>query len=134
MRLDKTPHMGFSGSPRFGTLALLLYALVASGCSAARDSAETIPASRNAPAGALQPVPKKQKIFHVVVIVQENRSFDNLFQGYPGANTVSSGKNSKGQTIALQPVPLEVSWNIDHTSPAYFAACDGTGSIPGTDS
>ena len=47
------------------------------------------------------------KIFHVVNIVQENRSFDNLFQGYPGADTVSSGKNSKGKTIELQPVSLE---------------------------
>ena len=37
------------------------------------------------------------KITHVVFIVQENRSFDNLFQGYPGADTVSSGKNSEGQ-------------------------------------
>ena len=46
------------------------------------------------------------KIEHVVYIVQENRSFDNMFQGYPGADTVSSGKNSKGQTIALQPVSL----------------------------
>ena len=29
------------------------------------------------------------KITHVIYIVQENRSFDNLFQGYPGADTVS---------------------------------------------
>ena len=29
------------------------------------------------------------KITHVVYIVQENRSFDNMFQGYPGADTVS---------------------------------------------
>ncbi len=36
------------------------------------------------------------KIEHVVYIVQENRSFNNLFQGYPGAYTVASGKNSKG--------------------------------------
>ncbi len=46
------------------------------------------------------------KIKHVVFIVQENRSFDDLFQGYPGADTVSSGKNSKGETIELQPEPL----------------------------
>ena len=30
------------------------------------------------------------KIKHIVWIVQENRSFDNLFQGYPGADTVST--------------------------------------------
>ena len=34
------------------------------------------------------------KIEHVVYVVQENRSFDDMFQGYPGADTVSSGKDS----------------------------------------
>ncbi len=63
---------------------------------------------------------------HVVVIVQENRSFDDLFQGYPGANTVASGKNSKGKTIALQAVPLEATYGIDHSSSNFFAACDGS--------
>ncbi|MBV9027574.1 MAG: hypothetical protein JO311_03080, partial [Candidatus Eremiobacteraeota bacterium] len=47
------------------------------------------------------------KIQHVIFIVQENRSFDNLFQGYSGADTVSKGLNSRGQTIALQPVSLK---------------------------
>ncbi len=34
------------------------------------------------------------EITHVVVIVQENRSVDDLFNGFPGANTVRSGLNS----------------------------------------
>ena len=72
-------------------------------------------------------------ISHVVVIVQENRSFDDLFQGYPGANTASSGVNSQGQTVQLQPVPLEAPYSVDHGSRAYFTACDGAGSVPGTD-
>ncbi|MGC1381429.1 MAG: alkaline phosphatase family protein, partial [Candidatus Baltobacteraceae bacterium] len=72
------------------------------------------------------------KITHVVYIVQENRSFDNLFQGYPGADTVSSGKNSQGQTIKLQPVSLSDQYIIDHSAKAMFSACDGTGKLPGT--
>ncbi|HEY2553887.1 MAG TPA: hypothetical protein VGI15_01450, partial [Candidatus Cybelea sp.] len=56
------------------------------------------------------------KIKHIVYIVQENRSFDDLFQGYPGADTVSSGKNSKGETIKLQPVPLSHQYDIDHSA------------------
>jgi phospholipase C len=72
------------------------------------------------------------KIQHVVYVVQENRSFNNLFQGYPGAYTVSSGKNSKGETIVLKPVSLSYQYVIDHSSTAMFAACRGTGKLPGT--
>ena len=73
------------------------------------------------------------KITHVVYIVQENRSFNNLFQGYPGANTVPTGQNSSGETITLQPESLETVYEIDHSAEAMFAACNGTGSLPGTD-
>ncbi|MGB8910282.1 MAG: alkaline phosphatase family protein [Candidatus Cybelea sp.] len=72
------------------------------------------------------------KITHVVYVVQENRSFDNLFQGYPGADTVSSGMNSSGQTIKLAPSSLKNVYIIDHSAYAMFAACNGTGSLPGT--
>ncbi|MGB8909015.1 MAG: alkaline phosphatase family protein [Candidatus Cybelea sp.] len=73
------------------------------------------------------------KIEHVVFIVQENRSFDSLFQGYPGADTVSSGKNSLGQTIELGPVSLADKYQIDHSATAMFEACDGRHILPGTD-
>jgi phospholipase C len=72
------------------------------------------------------------KITHIVYIVQENRSFDNLFQGYPGADTVSSGKVSNGQTVKLTPESLAAYYVIDHSAQAMFAACDGTGKLPGT--
>jgi phospholipase C len=72
------------------------------------------------------------KIKHIVYIVQENRSFNDLFQGYPGAYTVPSGKNSHGQTIQLQPISLADQYIIDHSAQAMFAACDGTGRLPGT--
>ncbi len=72
------------------------------------------------------------KIQHVVIIVQENRSFDNLFQGFPGADTKPYGYDSSGQKIQLGPIGLETTWDIDHSSGAFFAACNGQGSIPGT--
>jgi len=73
------------------------------------------------------------KITHVVYIVQENRSFDNMFQGYPGADTVPSGKISSGKTVKLLPVSLSAWYVIDHSAEAMFAACNGTGKLPGTD-
>jgi phospholipase C len=71
-------------------------------------------------------------ITHVVYIIQENRSFNNLFQGYPGAYTVSSGKDSKGRVIKLTPLSLAFKYDIDHSAKAMFAACNGAGSLPGT--
>ncbi|HEY1428236.1 MAG TPA: alkaline phosphatase family protein [Candidatus Tumulicola sp.] len=73
------------------------------------------------------------KIDHVVWVVQENRTVDNLFQGYPGADTVSSGRDSRGVTVKLHPVSLKREYEIDHSSYAMFASCDGTGKIPGSE-
>jgi phospholipase C len=73
------------------------------------------------------------KIKHVVWIMQENRSFDNLFQGYPGADTSPTGKDSHGHTIRLAPISFTAGYDIEHSSPSYFRACDGDGAIPGTD-
>jgi len=72
------------------------------------------------------------KIKHVVYVVQENRSFDDMFEGYPGADTVSSGKDSTGGRIALQPISLKTQYEIDHSAFAMFSACDGKGTLPGT--
>ena len=73
------------------------------------------------------------KIEHVVFIIQENRSFDDLFQGYPGADTVSEGKTSDGKTIKLKAVSLKLKYDVDHSEAAMIEACDGAGKIPGTD-
>jgi len=72
------------------------------------------------------------KIAHVVYIVQENRSFNNIFMGYPGAYTRSYGYDSKGEKIKLQPYPEGTPYDIDHSAEAMFAACNGTGPLPGT--
>jgi phospholipase C len=72
------------------------------------------------------------KIRHVVWVVQENRSFNDIFKGYPGAKTVSKGKDSYGHTIVLQPVSLKTVYEIDHSAFAMFSACNGTGKLPGT--
>jgi phospholipase C len=73
------------------------------------------------------------KIQHVVIIVQENRTFDNLFYKYPGADTVTEGKTSTGQTVPLRPASLKISppYVIDHSAESMFLACDG-GPLPGT--
>ena len=46
--------------------------------------------SPSVPDSTASPIPGSP-IQHIVVIMQENRSFDNLFNGYPGADTVQGG-------------------------------------------
>ena len=46
------------------------------------------------------------RIKHVVIIVQENRTFDNLFNGFPGADTVQTGLDHTGATRKLVALPL----------------------------
>jgi phospholipase C len=117
-----------------GMALALLCACVLPACSAGPGFSRQSGGSPFAPSneGSANVTTGSGIIQHVVIIVQENRSVDDLFQGYPGANTVSSGKNSKGQTIALHPISLKTVYTIDHSAQAMFDACDGTGKLPGT--
>ena len=72
-------------------------------------------------------------IRHVVFIVQENRSFNNLFMGFPNATTANYGYDTNGDKIPLQSEPLATGWDVDHSSYAFWSACNGTGKTPGTD-
>lgn len=59
-------------------------------------------------------------IQHVVIIVQENRSVDNLFQFLPGANTQSYGLDSKGETVQLQAEDLAAPYDMAHVHTAWL--------------
>ena len=75
-------------------------------------------------------------IKHVIVVFQENRTPDNLFQGLctanggiPGCsatgaggtyNIVSTYVNDEGQTVPLQPVGLATNFDLDHSHGGPF--------------
>jgi phospholipase C len=71
-------------------------------------------------------------IQHVVIIFQENRTVDNLFNGFPGADTVLSGQTSSGRTVPLTPVGLEARYDIKHTHKAFLTEYDA-GKLDGFD-
>ena len=72
---------------------------------------------------------------HIVVIFQENRTPDNLFQDpvltARGADIASSGLNSAGQTIPLSPIDLGTTgsnpqnYDLSHANPAFVSMYDG---------
>ena len=72
------------------------------------------------------------KISHVVIVIQENRSFNDLFYGFPGAKTAAYGFDSKNRKIALKPIGLATKYDLEHNSQGFIASCNGTGNIPGT--
>jgi phospholipase C len=74
------------------------------------------------------------KIQHVVIIFQENRTPDNLFQDpvliQAGADIASSGVNSLGQTIPLSQIDLGTNgsnpdnYDLSHAHSAFTEMCD----------
>jgi phospholipase C len=74
-------------------------------------------------------------IQHVVIIFQENRTPDNLFQDpvliSRGADIVSSGLNSTGQTLPLTSInlgtvgPNPQNYDLDHSNNAFVEMYDG---------
>jgi phospholipase C len=72
------------------------------------------------------------KIQHVVVIFQENRTPDNLFHGLPNADIANSGVNSLGQTIPLQPIPLANRYDLGHRHNDFLRMYDN-GKMDGAD-
>ena len=73
---------------------------------------------------------------HVVIIMQINRTPDNLFHGLPaqlpGADIANSGLNSKGQTIPLTAVALANTYDLSHRHSAFQDMYDN-GRLDGAD-
>jgi phospholipase C len=67
-------------------------------------------------------------ITHVVVIFQENRTPDNLFQDpvliANGADIAQSGLDSTGQTVPLAEASLQVDYDPDHVHHSFVSMCD----------
>lgn len=82
------------------------------------------------------------QIQHVVILFQENRSPDNLFQDpvliAHGADIASSGTNSHGQTIQLTPMDLGTTgskpqnYDLSHAHEAFVDSYDN-GKMDGAD-
>jgi phospholipase C len=71
-------------------------------------------------------------IRHVVIIVQENRTVDNFFNGFPGADTVQTAQTSTGATAALKPISISAKFDLDHYHSAFLSEFNG-GAMNGFD-
>ena len=67
-------------------------------------------------------------VSHVIVMIQENRSFDNLFATYPGADGTTTGKmqGKHGQRrIPLQEANLTEPCDFGHSYSGFMKDLDG---------
>jgi len=92
------------------SLAILLGT---NGCGGSHSSQTTLP---------------RGKVQHIVIIFQENRTPDNLFQDpvliNAGADIANSGLISSGQTVQLIPTPLAIEYDLDHAHKAFVTMYD----------
>jgi phospholipase C len=65
-----------------------------------------------------------QVIQHVVIVIQENRSVDNLFNGFPGADTAQTGKRHDGSIVRLHAVSLNDPVDVDHARQTFLNSYD----------
>jgi phospholipase C len=111
-------------------LTVGVLALCAAGCSAAGSLAPPASGGAYRTAGARTRSASSGPIQHVVFILQENRSFNNLFMGYPGATTQNYGYDETGAKIRLHAQGFATAWDIDHSASAFFID-DDNGKLDG---
>ena len=89
-----------------------------------QETARIFPASPASHAGSSFTSPQNLRVNHVVVIIQENRTVDYLFNGLPGADTVAQAKLPNGRDVALQAVALSAPYGISHRHNAFTLEYD----------
>jgi phospholipase C len=96
-------------------LAAVSAALAAVGllaaCTSSLSSSARPPTRVSARPGGTDVVPAGiHKIKHVIIVMQENRSFDSYFGTYPGADGIAMTNGTPGR---LRPEPMSCTGNID---------------------
>ncbi len=104
-------------------LCAVLAALFGCSGSQAQIGAPT-PRRAAAPVGTAKHPAGLNAIAHVVIIIQENRTVDDLFNGFPGANTVKSGLNSSGQIVPLKLIKLTAPYLLYHKHKSFVSEYD----------
>ncbi len=127
------PSCSFSQNPVSISSGSATSTLTVSTAASIASAAYTIPiaakdASNNLPSNGSQSLSVTVKFQHVVILFQENRTPDNLFQDSKliaaGADIAQQGTNSLGQTITLASTSLGVNYDLSHKHDAFMAMCD----------
>jgi phospholipase C len=94
-------------------IAFVLGAALLSGCNT--SGSQSTPGS--VAANGAHHRASSSPIQHIVIIMQENRSFDNMFYMYPGANYATQGMGHDGTVYPL--LPINLGWLHDQNHYHY---------------
>src|SRR5207247_2882231 len=113
LRGSRTPH-----AIRTGRAFVLLSAFALLGASCSGGSA---PPPKPVDASAY---PTRWPIKHVIYIIKENRTFDQFFGLYPGANGATRGRTKSGMRVLEQGIPDNLVHDIKHDHTTASIAYD----------
>jgi phospholipase C len=116
-------------------LVVVVFASLLAACAGGGgggSGASAVPATVTSPAASAVPLAAPapgSPIKHVIVVIQENRTLDNLFSSsflnsggpYPGANVATRWTDPTGASHPLAQVPFEYPADPDHSHTALLA-------------
>ena len=102
-----------------GFLCLALFSASSCRQSGSTSAPPTTAATAPAPGNGIH------KIQHIVFLIKENRTFDQYFGTFPGADGATFGMTSRGQTIPLAHAPDVAPYDIGHSWRDAILAIDG---------
>ena len=99
----------------------IVVTLLLSGCGSSTNNPATVTPTGNST--TVTPNAPNGQIKHIVFFIKENRSFDNYFGTYPGANGATTATDSAGQVVPLHHQADQIP-DIDHSSQGARMAWD----------
>jgi phospholipase C len=102
---------GTTKSIRIGSILAILFVLICLNPISIPPSVRATPNTSN-------------PIKHIVIMVKENRTFDDLFGTFPGANGATTYKDPHGKIHPLNHQPDRLFSDIAHDHPAFLTAYD----------
>jgi phospholipase C len=105
-------------------LACAAFACALASCGGGQTQSPMMPPVGAAQNSFAQPLRMPIPIRHVVIVFQENRTPDYLFQGLPGADISKTGVDSQGQPVQLKPVSLAAGYDLAHGHDSFITDYD----------
>src|SRR5258708_12897182 len=98
--------------------------LIPTGTAQLDALASTLQATNAPTPTVFTPTIPNGSIKHIVFFIKENRTFDNYFGTYPGANGATTATTSDGKVVPLQHQSDQLPFDVDHASRLAIFAYD----------